>query len=553
MKNIKILQLLLVIILLAACQSPGQEVTVVYNSTIYTANNNNDTANAVAIEDGNFIAVGTAENLLKQYPNAKQINAQGKYIYPGIIDAHCHFTAYAMDKGSLELYSTKSYSDVLAAVKKYAQENKTGWIVGRGWDQNQWPNKVFPTNDSLNILFPDRPIYLSRIDGHAALCNEAALKLANINATTKIFGGEVFLSKNNKASGVLLDNAATQVQNVIPVDSKQEAIAAFENAQAECLELGLTSVVDCGVAHYIVDWVNEAQTKGKLQMRVALLLSDDSTNYAKYLKKKPEFGNKLNVIGYKVYSDGALGSRGAYLLNDYHDQHNHKGLLLKPLDSIQAIANKLINSPYQMCTHAIGDAGNREILKIYGNVLKTKNDRRWRIEHAQVVSNEDVPLFGKYNIIPSIQPTHATSDMAWASQRLGDTRVKTAYAYKNLIAQNGWAPFGTDFPVEYINPFYTFYSAVFRNDATASMPLGWQMENAVSRQDALKGITLWAAKGSFEEKIKGSIEVGKLADFIIADTDLMHASPLECKNTKVLQTWIGGKKVWEQKATKSEK
>jgi predicted amidohydrolase YtcJ len=534
--------------LVNACSNANKKVTVVYNANIYTVNRSNSKAEAVAISDNRFIAVGSTADIIKAYPNAEKVDAKGKYIYPGIIDAHCHFTGYAMDKGSLELYSTKSFAEVLEAVKKYAKANPTGWIIGRGWDQNQWQTKEFPVNDSLNILFPDRPIYLDRIDGHAALCNEAALKLANITASTDIFGGTVF-TKNNKPTGVLLDNAATAVNKIIPVDTKEEAIAAFERTQTECFALGLTGVVDCGVAHYIVDWVHEAQKTNKLKMRVGLMLADDSTNYAKYLQQKPSFGDKLNVLGYKIYSDGALGSRGAYLLDDYHDQKHHKGLLLKPLDSIRAIAEKLIQSPYQMCTHAIGDAGNREILKIYGDVLKQKNDRRWRIEHAQVVSKADVNTFGQYSIIPSIQPTHATSDMAWADKRLGAERVQTAYAYKNLIAQNGWAPFGTDFPVEYINPFYTFYSAVFRNDANASMPKGWQMENAVSREDALRGITLWAAKGSFEEKIKGSIEVGKLADFIIADTDLMTAPALQCKNTKVLQTWIGGEKVWEAKPT----
>jgi predicted amidohydrolase YtcJ len=536
----------LLIIFFSACQNAKKkEITIVYNAKIYTVNNSFDTAQAIAIQDGKFIAVGNSDSLLNQFANAKKIDAKRKYIYPGIMDAHCHFTGFAMNLDNLELYNTKSFSEIIAALKVYAKAHPNGWIVARGWDQNQWPIKDFPTNDSLNILFPDRPIFLNRIDGHAALCNEAALKLANITDTTNFFGGTVFLN-DKKATGLLLDNAATAVYKIIPVLAKHQAIEAFQKAQAICFEQGLTSVVDCGVAHYMVDWVREAQQHNKLQMRMSLMLDDDSINYAKYLHNKSDFGNMLNVIGFKVYADGALGSRGAYLLQDYHDHAHNRGLILKPLDSIQSIANKLINSPYQMCTHAIGDAGNKEILRIYGNVLKQKNDRRWRIEHAQVVAKEDVANFGKYNIIPSIQPTHATSDMAWAVDRLGNARVHTAYAYKNLIMQNGWAPFGTDFPVEYINPFFTFYSAVFRNNADASLPQGWQMENAVTRADALRGITIWAAKGSFEENIKGSIEVGKLADFIIADTDLMQATPLQCRNTKVLQTWIGGKQVWQK-------
>ncbi len=539
------LTIALFFLLLQACQNKTAPITIVHNATIYTVNNNWDTAEAMAFNNDKIIELGSSENLLQKFPKAQLIDAQGKYIYPGIIDAHCHFTGYATSQDDLELYGVQSEEALVEAVKKYAQTHTNGWIVGRGWDQNQWQSKAYPTNELLNKLFPNRPIYLSRIDGHAALCNQAALQLANIDASTKFFGGTVF-TNNNLATGVLLDNAATAVQNKIPIPNKQDAINYFVKAQQECFSYGLTGVVDCGVQDYIVDWVQEAQQKKLLQMRVYLMLADDSINYAKYLKQKPELGNSLQILGFKVYSDGALGSRGAYLLADYHDAPGNRGLLLKPLDSIKRIAETLINSPYQMCTHAIGDAGNKAILDIYANVLKTKNDRRWRIEHAQVVSNTDIQKFGDYSIIPSIQPTHATSDMAWAANRLGMQRVQTAYAYKALIQQNGWAPLGTDFPVEYINPFYTFYSSVFRLDAEAKMPKGWQLENAISRQDALRGITLWAAKGNFQEKSRGSLEPNKLADFIIADTDLMHANPVQCRNTKVLQTWIGGNKVWEK-------
>jgi predicted amidohydrolase YtcJ len=548
MKISKLVKLYLAFLISACSSNKNNDTTIIYNAQIFTVDANFSKAQAMITQDGKFLDIGTDSFILNKYAACNnKIDAQQQCIYPGIIDAHCHFTDYAVDKGSLELYETSSMQQVLDSVLQYAPRCKDAWIVGRGWNQNAWAVKKFPTNDSLNKWFPDRPVLLTRIDGHACLCNKKALQLAGITATTKIFGGEIIL-ENGQPTGLLVDNAATKAEQAIPLDKKEDAIKAYVAAQKDCFALGLTSLVDCGVKHQVVDWVKEAQASKQLKIRLALMLADDSTNFAKYEKQKPYKDDYLHVIGFKIFLDGALGSKGAYMLQDYTDEHAHKGLILKPQDSVMAIAKRLYNTPYQMCTHAIGDAGNRIILNIYAKVLKQQNDRRWRVEHAQCIDKNDFTLFKNYSIIPSVQPTHATSDMPWALERIGASRLQYAYAYNTLLQQNNWLPLGTDFPVEYPNPFYTFYSAVFRIYDTTKAP--FQMQDALTRENALRGITIWAAKGSFEENEKGSIEKNKMADFIICNTNLMTALPMECKNAKVSKTFVAGACVYDAKASK---
>ena len=313
-------------------------------------------------------------------------------------------------------------------------------------------------------------------------------------------------------------------------------------AQDSCFQYGITGVHDCGIGEHTVKLVDEAQQKGALKMKIFALLSDSVQYYQSWIKRGPYKTDRLHVGGFKVYADGALGSRGACLLQPYSDKRDWYGFLLNSETHLKEIAAKLINTNFQLCTHAIGDSGNRTILNIYGKYLKKKNDRRWRIEHAQVVNSNDLELFGKYSVVPSVQPTHATSDMYWAEVRLGAERIKGAYAYQQLMQQNGWIPLGTDFPVEDISPIKTFYAAVIRKDAKGWPKNGYQVENALSREQAIRGMTIWAARANFEETEKGSLEKGKLADFVILDQDLMNASEKELINTKVLSTYIGGKK-----------
>jgi predicted amidohydrolase YtcJ len=336
------------------------------------------------------------------------------------------------------------------------------------------------------------------------------------------------------------------VENVIPQISDSLAKKYFNDAQNTCFALGLTGVHDCGISEHMVDLIDAEQKAGNLKMKIYAMLTDSAQYYDRWIKKGVYKTGMLTVGGFKLYGDGALGSRGACLLADYADKPGWKGFLLSEPQHFREVAARLINTKFQMCTHAIGDSGNREILKIYGEVLKGKNDKRWRIEHAQVVNEKDFELFGKYDIIPSVQPTHATSDMYWAEKRLGAERIKNAYAYERLLRQNGWMPLGTDFPVEEISPFKTFYAAVVRQDGKGFPASGFQMENALSREETLRGMTIWAAKAAFEERSKGSLENGKAADFIIVNTDLMKCDPAEILKAVVNQTYINGKPVYKR-------
>ena len=529
----------------SSCKFRQKVPFVVHHAKIYTANEKFDVAEAMAIRDGKIIAIGTNDDILKEYEGEEELNAEGKTIFPGFIDAHCHFTGYATDLWKCSLTGTNSFDDVIGKLVAYSKTAPMEWLYGRGWDQNDWEVKEFPSKEKLDSLFPNRPVFLKRIDGHAALANQKALDLAQVTPATTIEGGSIEL-KNGKLTGILIDNAMGLVEKVIPSISDDLAKKYFSEAQNTCFALGLTGVHDCGVSEHTIDLVDAEQKAGHLKMKIYAMLSDNAEYYDRWIAKGIYKTDLLTVGGFKLYGDGALGSRGACLLQDYTDKPGWKGFLLSDPKHFAAVAAKLINTKFQMCTHAIGDSGNREILKIYAEVLKGKNDKRWRIEHAQVINENDFDLFGSNNIIPSVQPTHATSDMYWADKRLGPDRVKNAYAYKKLLEQNGWMPLGTDFPVEEISPFKTFYAAFARQDSKGFPTGGFQIENALSREETLKGMTIWAAKAAFEEKEKGSLEKGKAADFIILDTNLMTCDAPDILKATVNQTYINGKLVYKK-------
>ena len=528
------------------CATKEKADLLVYNATIYTVDSLFTTAEAMVIRDGKILAVGKSADLQNQFGAKEIIDAQQKYIFPGFIDAHAHFFNYGLTLREAKLEGTNSWQEILDTLKQFAGPVKEGWLIGRGWDQNDWAVKEFPTKEKLDELFPDRPVFLKRIDGHAAIVNQKALDMAGVKAGDKLTGGDV-VTRDGKLTGLLVDNAVDLVEDKIPGPTESEAAEAIDDGESNCFAVGLTTVDDCGLSFQQVELLNNLQKAGRLKMRVYAMLSDREENYDFAFSKGKIKTDRLNVSSFKVYADGALGSRGACLLQPYSDRAGWYGFLLSPKEHFDSVAKVIYDHGWQMCTHAIGDSGNRMILSTYAKYLQGKNDKRWRVEHAQVVNSGDFQLFGQFNIIPSVQPTHATSDMYWAGDRLGKERVKGAYAYQELLKENGWIPLGTDFPVEDISPFKTFYAAVVRKDAKGFPPAGFQIENALTRQQALQGMTIWAAQANFEEKEKGSLEKGKFADFVILDQDIMKIADGQLLNVKVLTTFVGGEKVYHAK------
>ena len=532
------------ILFFSSCSNVKQADLIVHNAVVYTVDDKFSTAEAFVVQDGIIIAVGSSAEILKEYKAKHSIDAGGKAVYPGFIDAHAHFVGYGQSLFQVDLFGTTSWDEVVSRVKKFADEHpQEPWIKGRGWDQNDWKDTKYPTNEILNKLFKERPVILTRVDRHAAIVNQKALTLAGVTPGLTLTGGEVE-TKDSKLTGMMIDNAVDLITNKFPAATVNDYVKWLSAAQDSCFKVGLTTVTDCGLNYKDVQTIDGLQKEGKLNMRMYVMLSDDTANYKMYLDKGPYKTDKLYVRGIKVYADGALGSRGACLLQPYADRAGWSGFLLSNINHYDSIAQVLAKTDFQMCTHAIGDSANRTILNIYNKVLNGKNDKRWRIEHAQVINENDFNLFGQSSIVPSVQPTHGTSDMYWAEERLGPHRVKGAYAYKQLLNQNGWLPLGTDFPVEDISPFKTFLAAVVRKDAKGFPANGFQIENALTREQAIKGMTTWAAKAGFLEKEVGSIEVGKKADFIVLDKDLLKVNEKDILQTRVLATYIGGTKVF---------
>ena len=531
---------------LSACQPRREAVDLlVTNATVYTVDSTFSRAQAFAVRGGHFVAVGTAADLQRRYRAAQTVDAGGQFIYPGFYDAHCHFYRYALGLRSANLVGASSWAETVGRLtRQRAQQPGAAWLTGRGWDQNDWPGQRFPTKDTLDALFPTVPVLLIRIDGHAALANQRALDLAGITAATPISGGVIGRDAQGRLTGLLVDNAVKLVAGKIPGPSPAEAEAALLQAQQNCLAVGLTSLADAGLDRADIERMAALQRAGKLHLRLYAMLNPTPENKAYYLPKGPYFSDNLTICSFKVYADGALGSRGAALLAPYSDRPHEAGFLLQNPGYYRAIAQELAATRFQMNTHAIGDSANRLLLDIYGAALRGQPDRRWRIEHAQVVSRADMPKFGQYHIVPSVQPTHATSDMPWAGQRLGPQRLPTAYAYRELLHQYGQLALGSDFPVEDINPLYGFHAAVARQDAQGQPAAGFQPENALTRPEALRGMTTWAAHAAFEDRRKGQIKPGMLADFVVLKADIMTAPAGQLRGAQVQQTWIGGRRVF---------
>jgi predicted amidohydrolase YtcJ len=517
---------------------------IVHNAVVYTVDNQFAKSEAFAIKGGKFLEIGTSKSILTNYTAKQKIDAKGKPVFPGLYDPHSHFLGLGQMLSQCDLVDTKSYGEIIERLQKFeAQHKGDRWLIGRGWDQNDWDVKVFPTKELLDKAFPNKPVFLTRIDGHAAVVNSKAIQLAKISPASKVNGGDVEVI-DGQLTGILVDNAMGLVRRVIPQATETDKRKMLLAAQKECFKLGLTTVSDAGLNQDDIDLIDKMNKEGSLKIRNYVMVSLGIRNLDFFIKKGVYKTDRLNVRSFKLYADGALGSRGACLLKPYSDEPSKTGFLLLSAAELDRSLTQIYNSDFQANTHCIGDSANRLILDIYGKLLKTKNDRRWRIEHAQVVDNQDVPKFGKYSIIPSIQATHATSDMYWADERLGDERIKTAYAFQDLLKQNGFLANGSDFPVEFVNPLYGFHSAVARQDAKNFPNGGFQMENALTREQAIKAMTIWSAYSNFEEKERGSIEIGKMADFVILEDDLMLAPIEKLRNVKVLNTYVGGEKVY---------
>lgn len=535
----------LALIWLNSCSHSTNADLIVFNAKVYTVDDNFSIAEAFVVKGGKIVEVGSNQDIQSKYTATENIDADGKAVFPGFYDAHAHFLSLAEFLSKADLTGSKSFEEIIERLKKYEKLNpEKEWIVGGGWDQNLWPNKQFPTKELLDKAFPDKPVYLSRVDYHAAVVNSKALELAKLNNTPQILGGLVD-GKNNIPNGLLIDNAMDLVSKIIPSPTEKEHLKMAKIAQDSLFSVGLTSIVDAGVSEEAIEMLKSFYKNGNLKIRNYAMVAASKASIDQYLKKGLYTTERFDVKSFKIVGDGALGSRGACLLEHYHDSPT-RGFLLHSPQELDEFIGQIAKSKFQANAHAIGDSANRIILDLYGKHLTDNLNRRWRIEHAQIISPSDFAKFKEFSIIPSIQPTHATSDMYWAKDRLGKNRMPGSYAFKNLLNEYGKVAIGSDFPVEHFNPFYGFHAAVARVDAKGFPEGGFQIQDALSREETLKGMTIWAAYSCFQENKRGSLEKGKDADFIILEEDIMTAPFDRLRNIKPTRTVIAGETVYKR-------
>ena len=541
---------------------------MIHNAHIVSLDAEGHEYQAMAIKDGRIIELGPERQILNEYTAKETYDAAGRTVYPGFIDGHCHFLGYGLNKQKADLQGTASWQEVLERIQIFARAHpEKTWVLGRGWDQNDWSEKELPDRKELDRLFPDRPVLLQRVDGHAAVANAAALRHAGITSATQVKGGQIagrFTTPQGDASwmdpqllaearhmgypmweptGLLLDNAFSVFQTIFDEADEATKRKALLDAQADCFAKGLTMVCDAGLDTGTIALIHQMQAEGALKMRVYAMVADAPENLDHFARHGPIQEERLKVRSVKVYGDGALGSRGALLKAPYTDEPGHHGLQLATREHFAEVARWCKAHGFQMATHCIGDSANKLLLDVYAEALGGVNDLRWRIEHAQVVSPGDRPKFADFSIIPSVQPTHATSDGPWAEKRLGPERIMHAYAYADLRRTMGMVALGTDFPVEGIDPLQTFRSAVLRQSADGWPEGGYHTENALTPMDALRGMTIWNAIATFTESELGSIEVGKRADFTVVDRDLLKTDAQGLKKARVVVTFVDGERV----------
>lgn len=536
------------ILVLIASAAFGQVADlVVENATIYTVDKTKPAANSLAVKDGKFIAVGGD---MKKHigPNTRRINAKGAAIVPGLIDAHVHMRSLGDMLETFDMRFTKTREEVGQMVKRAGDKLLPGeWVRGRNWDQTNWGGE-FPNADDISKVVNDRPVYLTRVDGHAGWANRKALELAGVTKDTKDpSGGQIIRDKQGNPTGVLIDKAQGLVTRKIPTLTYEQVKRRLKLAADAAVKLGLTGVHDAGIGVDERNAYRELIKENALPLRIYAMIGGTGELWQQYSKTGHEIGSHLTVRSVKLYADGALGSRGAALWQPYSDDKTTSGLMLTTKETLEDQIKEVAGKGFQVNTHAIGDKANRVVLDAYAMVLKGKNDRRFRVEHSQIVALPDFKLFVDNSVIASMQATHATSDMRWAEKRLGPDRVAGAYSWQRYLKMGIPLANGSDFPVEDPNPLYGFYSSFTRQDHTGFPAGGWQPDQKLTREQTLESFTLTPAYAAFEENQKGSITVGKLADFIVLEKDIMKIEPKEVLTTKIAHTFVGGKEVYAAK------
>ena len=540
--------------LLAMTMLPLHATTLLVHAHIHTMDPDRPEATALAWgDDGKLLAVGTDAELKQRYTDAKQVDANGATVVPGLIDAHGHMLGLGMLSSQVDLAGSPSKDDIISRLKAGADKLPKGaWLIGHGWDQNRWTGKQFPTAADLDRAFPDRPVYLERIDGHASWVNKVAMKRAtrSLDGDWQPDGGRI-MRVGKKASGVLIDGAQALVRDAIPPMTSEQTRDAYKRAFAEAVANGLTGVHDPGVSLDDFKVLQQMAGAGEIPLRLYEMADGNHAALEWLCQQGGEWADPtghLRMRTVKLYMDGALGSRGAALLDDYNDDHGNRGIFVTQPDEYKAAVEKAYRCKVQVATHAIGDRGNRMVLDTYQSVLgKTADsDHRWRVEHAQIVALDDIPRFAQLRLIASMQPTHATSDMPWAEQRLGYQRLQGAYAWQRFIHAGVPLAFGSDFPVEHVNPMLGIYAAVTRQDLAGQPPGGWFPDQRVNRVQALAGFTRGAAYASFMENEVGVLKAGYRADFVLLDADIMTVAPRRIADIKPISTWVDGKVVYQK-------
>lgn len=552
-----VMKIYLSIISLLVSISVMAEPTIIHNVKGYTFTNERNlvTFSAIAFENGIVLKIGNNE-LIDQYKSAKRIDGKQKVMLPGLVDGHGHMLGLGFNLLNVDVRDIRSAEATAQKVAAYSEQNPDiSWIKGRGWNQEIWPSNTYPTAKQLDEYISDRPVYLSRVDGHAAWLNTKALELAGITKDTiSPPGGEIVKDAQGNPTGVLIDNAEILVMDKIPNPSKGEMKAALEKATDHLLSLGVTSMHDAGIDHETYHLYKDAAKAGDLDVRVYAMLAATDPHLSDMLKHGYIKDNKdfLSIRSVKIYGDGALGSRGAALLQPYHDDKDNVGLLVTSPEKLTPLFDEILSHRFQINIHAIGDRANRIALNEFERVFKKPEsvlyngeELRHRVEHAQVVHPEDIPRFKTLNILPSMQPTHATSDKEMAPKRIGQSRLEGAYAWQQFLKQGSRIISGSDFPVELANPFLGLHAAVTRQDR-ANMPKGgWRPDQSMSMAEAFRSFTIDAAYGAHQDKIIGGLQAGKYADFIIIDQDIFTIPKENIWKSNVLETWVAGKLVYK--------